>query len=135
MSREFVSARRPPGLGACKIPESAPEIALPQSQKPELYQVFTAWRREWDSNPRYGFPYTRFPSVRLQPLGHPSGAGECGQYSHRASPDNPTENLRIAVTPSRGYCDLARPAAAALLEARNLLSALRLERRTPGAAG
>ena len=30
------------------------------------------WRREWDSNPRYGFPYTRFPSVRLQPLGHPS---------------------------------------------------------------
>ncbi len=34
----------------------------------------SAWRREWDSNPRYGFPYTRFPSVRLQPLGHPSGA-------------------------------------------------------------
>ena len=32
------------------------------------------WRREWDSNPRYGCPYTRFPSVRLQPLGHPSGA-------------------------------------------------------------
>jgi hypothetical protein len=32
------------------------------------------WRREWDSNPRYGFPYTRFPSERLQPLGHPSGA-------------------------------------------------------------
>src|SRR5262249_6157708 len=30
------------------------------------------WRREWDSNPRYGFPYTRFPSVRLKPLGHPS---------------------------------------------------------------
>src|SRR2546421_274853 len=29
-----------------------------------------SWRREWDSNPRYGFPYTRFPSVRLQPLGH-----------------------------------------------------------------
>src|SRR3954452_3890269 len=33
----------------------------------------TSWRREWDSNPRYGFPYTRFPSERLQPLGHPSG--------------------------------------------------------------
>jgi hypothetical protein len=34
-------------------------------------------RREWDSNPRYGCPYTRFPSVRLQPLGHPStGRGE-----------------------------------------------------------
>src|SRR5213593_322133 len=38
--------------------------------KHELYQLFNAWRREWDSNPRYGFPYTRFPSVRLKPLGH-----------------------------------------------------------------
>jgi hypothetical protein len=28
------------------------------------------WRRGWDSNPRYGFPYTRFPSERLKPLGH-----------------------------------------------------------------
>jgi hypothetical protein len=33
----------------------------------------TIWRREWDSNPRYGFPHTRFPSVRLKPLGHLSG--------------------------------------------------------------
>lgn len=33
------------------------------------------WRRERDSNPRYGCPYTHFPGVRLQPLGHPSGAG------------------------------------------------------------
>ena len=30
-------------------------------------------RRERDSNPRYGFPHTRTPSVRLRPLGHPSG--------------------------------------------------------------
>jgi hypothetical protein len=27
----------------------------------------TCWRREWDSNPRYSFPHTRFPSVRLKP--------------------------------------------------------------------
>src|SRR3954465_11844138 len=42
------------------------------------------WRRERDSNPWYGFPYTRFPSVLLKPLGHlsvrwhpslPAGAG------------------------------------------------------------
>ena len=33
----------------------------------------TRWRREWDSNPRYSFPHTRFPSVRLKPLGHLSG--------------------------------------------------------------
>ena len=30
------------------------------------------WRRGRDSNPRYGFPHTHFPGVRLQPLGHPS---------------------------------------------------------------
>src|ERR1700726_4662674 len=35
--------------------------------------TLVGWRREWDSNPRYGFPHTRFPSVRLKPLGHLSG--------------------------------------------------------------
>ncbi len=30
------------------------------------------WRWERDSNPRYGLPYTHFPGVRLQPLGHPT---------------------------------------------------------------
>src|SRR5207237_4623822 len=35
-----------------------------------------AWRREWDSNPRYPLRYTRFPSVRLQPLGHLSARWE-----------------------------------------------------------
>lgn len=29
-------------------------------------------RREWDSNPRNAFTFTRFPSVLLKPLGHPS---------------------------------------------------------------
>jgi hypothetical protein len=28
------------------------------------------WRKERDSNPRMVLPITRFPSVRLQPLGH-----------------------------------------------------------------
>ncbi len=32
--------------------------------------IFQVWRRERDSNPRYGLTYTRFPGVRLQPLGH-----------------------------------------------------------------
>src|ERR1700761_2530828 len=44
-----------------------------------------AWRREWDSNPRYGFPYTRFPSVRLQPLGHPSSPALATAQPGRAS--------------------------------------------------
>ena len=34
------------------------------------------WRRERDSNPRYGLPYTHFPGVRLRPLGHPSSSSE-----------------------------------------------------------
>jgi hypothetical protein len=44
----------------------------------QIYQhLKTAiWRREWDSNPRYAFTHTRFPSVRLKPLGHPS----CGRW-------------------------------------------------------
>ena len=36
------------------------------------------WRRERDSNPRYGCPHTRFPSVRLRPLGHLSRCFTCG---------------------------------------------------------
>ena len=39
------------------------------------------WRREWDSNPRYALTHTRFPSVRLKPLGHPSAGG--GKISGR----------------------------------------------------
>src|SRR5262249_34053687 len=42
-----------------------------RSRKLKIYSQFQLdWRRGWDSNPRYGFPYTRFPSVRLKPLGH-----------------------------------------------------------------
>jgi hypothetical protein len=41
-------------------------------QKNKMMSVVyvSRWRREWDSNPRYSFPHTRFPSVRLKPLGH-----------------------------------------------------------------
>src|ERR1700738_3763939 len=41
-----------------------------QRIRPENIQPWACWRREWDSNPRYSFPHTRFPSVRLKPLGH-----------------------------------------------------------------
>ena len=30
------------------------------------------WRKREDSNLRYGYPHTRFPSVLLKPLGHTS---------------------------------------------------------------
>src|SRR5215468_2275647 len=70
------------------------------------------WRREWDSNPRYGFPYTRFPSVRLQPLGHPSAKAESLRRAHysrgtpahnpfpRQSLDNTSPTIRSPEPPS-----------------------------------
>ena len=33
-------------------------------------QNTNSWRKERDSNSRYGSPHTPFPGVRLQPLGH-----------------------------------------------------------------
>ena len=59
------------------------------------------WRRERDSNPRYGFPYTRFPSVRLQPLGHLSSA-TCDAFTRprrRPIPDSakPQKKSRPAI--------------------------------------
>jgi hypothetical protein len=59
-------------------PELKSEIAANtglnfQQSRAENIRLRPSWRREWDSNPRYGFPHTRFPSVRLKPLGHLSG--------------------------------------------------------------
>src|SRR5207245_11739125 len=36
------------------------------------------WRRGWDLNPRYSFPYTALPMPRLRPLGHLSCAEKKG---------------------------------------------------------
>src|SRR5216683_5479429 len=33
------------------------------------------WRRGWDLNPRYGFPYARFRGECFQPLSHLSAVG------------------------------------------------------------
>ena len=42
-------------------------------------------RRERDSNPRYSFPYTHFPGVLLQPLGHLSLGVVGGKYTQKQS--------------------------------------------------
>src|SRR6266403_5758090 len=39
-------------------------------------KLFKLWRRGWDSNPRYGFPYARFRGEYFQPLSHLSADGE-----------------------------------------------------------
>ena len=46
-------------------------IFSPPASALSSYSPFTApLRRKGDSNPRYSFPYTHFPGVRLKPLGH-----------------------------------------------------------------
>jgi hypothetical protein len=50
-------------------------VGRPATARPSgVVGEMVIWRREWDSNPRYAFTHTRFPSVRLKPLGHLSGA-------------------------------------------------------------
>jgi hypothetical protein len=88
---EFVSARKTSLLDSRKVPELTEEFAKQKSQKHETGQILSSWRREWDSNPRYGFPYTRFPSVRLKPLGHPSPPRHQRQYNRVRSCDNREE--------------------------------------------
>ncbi len=57
----------------CFLPDlagfSGSNCAAPLS----LQAVASLKRREWDSNPRWSYPHTRFPSVLLKPLGHLSG--------------------------------------------------------------
>ena len=43
-----------------------------QSRKPSFVLGLLDWRKREDSNLRYGYPHTRFPSVLLKPLGHTS---------------------------------------------------------------
>ncbi len=58
------------------------------------------WRREWDSNPRYSLKYTRFPSVRLKPLGHLSRGRSTFSnlpYSPGEGAATPLANARAAI--------------------------------------
>jgi hypothetical protein len=50
------------------------------------------WRRERDSNPRYAFTHTRFPSVRLKPLGHLSKATPGAPGGRSIPPLTPVAN-------------------------------------------
>src|SRR5205085_699573 len=58
------------------------------------------WWRERDSNPRYGFPYTRFPSVRLQPLGHSCRVRREGDRQRCRRPRSPAETCSSAAAKS-----------------------------------
>src|ERR1700749_1405776 len=40
------------------------------AHRPPEFIASVIWRRGWDSNPRYGSPYTAFPVLPVQPLLH-----------------------------------------------------------------
>ena len=63
--------------------EPAGEAPQPEAHSLRLDERREDWRREWDSNPRYGYPYDGFQDRCLKPLGHPS-TGQCTRPSeHR----------------------------------------------------
>jgi site-specific DNA recombinase len=68
------------------------------------------WRRGRDSNPRYGFPYTHFPGVRLQPLGHPSAkaCARAGTIFRRAGSANHSGKIIAGRPPPLGRGQGAR---------------------------
>ena len=77
---------------------------------PGVRSSVLSWRRERDSNPRYGFPYTHFPGVRLQPLGHPST--EARRYSRTCGRARPADDFNarpLARRVARIYFDGGRP--------------------------
>ena len=88
-----------------------------------LKSLTKIWRRGWDSNPRDGFPPTRFPSVRLQPLGHPSWAlsvrdaarAKAAHYSRSAFGCKETRALRADQGAARTDAARGQPGAVSSL--------------------
>jgi hypothetical protein len=62
--------------------------------RPKVAVFLGYWRREWDSNPRYAYTHTRFPSVRLKPLGHLSRARR-RSIAAQGRPENPDQATPI----------------------------------------
>src|SRR5437870_4717366 len=61
-------------------------------------------RREWDSNPRWSYPHTRFPSVLLKPLGHLSRTCDCNIGCTPGNVDNSgTHPERVSRTNSHPF--------------------------------
>src|SRR5437868_8966805 len=52
------------------------DAALEMASRLAICNGNRLWRRGWDSNPRYGFPYARFRGEYFQPLSHLSAVSE-----------------------------------------------------------
>src|SRR6266403_5312818 len=66
----------PPKTYELQITSSKYTSSTPTSIVLKFIGVFELWRRGWDSNPRYGFPYARFRGEYFQPLSHLSAVSE-----------------------------------------------------------
>ncbi len=71
-------------------------------------------RREWDSNPRYPYEYTRLPSVHLRPLGHLSQTpwmeqGRCVQGCTSSRPSATESRSAAAYTEVRSDAQHREP--------------------------
>src|SRR5215510_5072262 len=67
--------------GPALIPETSAQVPSAPAVRESLVRDCpdcsgkpAEWRRGWDSNPRYGFPYARFRGEYFQPLSHLSAA-------------------------------------------------------------
>ena len=58
-------------------------------KKAEMPAFNLNWRKREDSNLRYGYPHTRFPSVLLKPLGHTSAL----EPFYHTFPNNKTPDI------------------------------------------
>ena len=76
------SVNRGGGEGGIRTLDGLPRTAFPVPRHRPLGDLSAVcrWRRGWDSNPRYGYPYTAFRERHLQPLGHLSTP--LGSLSH-----------------------------------------------------
>src|SRR5690348_6151722 len=54
----------------CRTPVGSSTPLLPQKRKRPTRGRLRFWRREWDSNPRYGKPYAGFQVRCFRPLSH-----------------------------------------------------------------
>src|SRR6266481_3117075 len=60
----------PPKTYELQITSSKYTSSTPTSIVLMFIGIYDLWRRGWDSNPRYGFPYARFRGEYFQPLSH-----------------------------------------------------------------
>ena len=71
---------------ACKARKTRTNCAA-RSQKSLLYQWLNCWRRGWDSNPRYGYPYNGFRDRPIRPLWHLSVPRSCSLLPATRQPE------------------------------------------------